>query len=328
MTKRIAIIGAGFGGLALAHALKDVAEITVFEKARGAGGRMSTRYADPYYFDHGAQCFTARTESFRDYLRPFLATGTVAEWQGNVVNLCRAQLPQPRIWYETHLVACPNMNSLCKSLLAGLDVKFSTEIVPLAEKHNGQWALFSKEGLSQGVFDWVISTAPPAQTLSLFHPHVNNDSPLHRVTLKGCYAMMLGFNRRWDHDWIAARIQKSCLKWISVNSSKPGRNADVTCLVVHSRNEWAEAHMNDDMEKAQAFLLAECENDTGLSLRDADFITTHRWRYSVVDHTEKSGPYCCPQTALASTSDWCLTSRIEEVWLSAMMLAEQLRAYC
>ena len=58
--KKIAIIGAGISGLTLAHQLKAHADIVVFEKARGVGGRMSTRYGDQFEFDHAAQFFTAR----------------------------------------------------------------------------------------------------------------------------------------------------------------------------------------------------------------------------------------------------------------------------
>lgn len=53
MKKRIAIIGAGSSGLTLAQQLKEYADVVVYEKACGVGGRMSTRYVDPFYFDHG-----------------------------------------------------------------------------------------------------------------------------------------------------------------------------------------------------------------------------------------------------------------------------------
>jgi hypothetical protein len=64
MKQRIAIIGAGISGLTLAQSLKEYADVVVFDKARGVGGRMNTRYADPFYFDHGTQFFTARSKSF------------------------------------------------------------------------------------------------------------------------------------------------------------------------------------------------------------------------------------------------------------------------
>ena len=71
MTK-IAIIGAGLSGLTAAHFLRDDADITIFEKSRSVGGRMSTRRAEPYFFDHGAQYFTAKTKPFQAFIQPLL----------------------------------------------------------------------------------------------------------------------------------------------------------------------------------------------------------------------------------------------------------------
>ena len=61
---KIAVIGAGLAGVSLAKNLADFADITLFEKSRGSGGRMSFRRAGPFSFDHGAQFFTARSEPF------------------------------------------------------------------------------------------------------------------------------------------------------------------------------------------------------------------------------------------------------------------------
>ena len=46
---KIAIIGSGLAGISTALLLKDQADVTLFEKARGVSGRMSTRMANPYY---------------------------------------------------------------------------------------------------------------------------------------------------------------------------------------------------------------------------------------------------------------------------------------
>ena len=321
---RIAIIGAGLSGLVLARELAGCGEVSVFEKARGVGGRMSTRYAEPFYFDHGAQCFTARTQAFRHFLEPYTAAGVVAEWKGKVINLEIGKKESKRLWFEPHLVASPNMNSLCKVLAEGVQVQSQCEVAPLAEKTTQGWQLLDKEGKSLGHFDWVISTAPPAQTVRLFSPHLQEDAPLRHVALKGCYALMLGFNKAWDKQWIAAKVRNNPIKWISVNSSKPGRNKDVTCLVAHSRNSWAEAHIDDDMAQAQAFLLEQFRLVTGIDAATADFVACHRWRYAIVEETHKTGSYFDPQQGLAATSDWCQTSRIEEVWQHAHILAHNI----
>ena len=58
---RVAVIGAGPAGAICARTLANHGvPVTVFDKGRGAGGRLSTRRADDARFDHGAQFLTAR----------------------------------------------------------------------------------------------------------------------------------------------------------------------------------------------------------------------------------------------------------------------------
>ncbi len=325
MRPRIAIIGAGISGLVLAHELKDAADVQVYEKARGVGGRMATRYADPFYFDHGAQCFTARTKAFQKFLTPYIETGMVAEWTGKVINIEAGKKITKRLWFEKHLVASPNMNSLCKYLAKDIPLQLQVEIAPISRKQKDGWHLKDKEGKELGRFDWVISTAPPAQANALFSGHVTKDEPLAQAKLYGCYAMMIGFNKPWDREWIAAKVHNNPIKWISVNSSKPGRNGDVTCLVAHSRNHWAEEHIDADMNTAQALLSEAFSNSTGIDITKADFLHTHRWRYAIVDETRQAGPYMDERLGLAATSDWAMTSRIEEVWIAAMELVQKIK---
>ncbi len=319
---RIAIIGAGLSGLTLARALSGVAEVTVFEKARGVGGRMSTRYAHPFYFDHGTQFFTARTAEFQRFLAPLIGQGIVAEWSGKVVTLAEGEKPEKRLWFEPHYVAAPNMNSLCKHLAEGLHVVTNTEIAPLEAGAPG-WDLQDTQGKTLGHFDWVISTAPPIQTRRLFAPMPEAVPP---VALQGCYALMLGFRQPWEKSWIAAKLRDEALDWLAVNSSKPGRDAAVTCLVVQSRNDWAEAHIDDDMETAQAYLFARFEAITGLSVADAEYRSAHRWRYALNAGEQTGAPMVHAPQRLAACGDWCTASRIEDVWLGAMKTAQMLKA--
>ena len=54
------------------------------EKARGPGGRMSTRRIDELRFDHGAQYFTARDADFRRQVARWLKEGTVQRWRARI----------------------------------------------------------------------------------------------------------------------------------------------------------------------------------------------------------------------------------------------------
>ncbi|EXI81308.1 MAG: Dehydrosqualene desaturase [Candidatus Accumulibacter sp. BA-94] len=85
-TPRVALIGAGIAGLSCAAQLQQAGlEVSLFDKSRGAGGRMSTRRGDGWQCDHGAQYFTARHPDFR---------AEVARWQQAGV----AALWAPRLW--------------------------------------------------------------------------------------------------------------------------------------------------------------------------------------------------------------------------------------
>ena len=198
------------------------------------------------------------------------------------------------------------------------------EVAPLTEKAADGWHLTDKDGKALGVFDWVISTAPPVQSERLFASHLPADHPMRSAQLLGCYTLMIGFNTPWEKSWIGAKIQNSPLEWIAINSTKPGRNNSVTSIVVHSSNPWAEEHIDDAMEPAEHFLREEFERVTQIATRAADYFSCHRWRYALVGEAQPRAAFMDATAGLASAGDWCSASRIEEAWLNAMQLAEQL----
>lgn len=322
--KKIAILGSGLAGLSLANSLRERADVTVFEKARGAGGRMSTRYADPYFFDHGAQYFTARSKAFHAFLAPFIEDGTVAEWAPRVTTLSKDEAPYKRDWFEPHYVASPNMNSLCKALSERVDFQRATEIAQLEKSPEG-WVLSDKNGETHGPFEWVISTAPAAQTHTLYSPH-GDWGALGDVKMTGCYSLMLGLESAPDLPWDAAKVKNSPLGWIAINSSKPGRNADAFSLMAQSTNEWAEAHIDADIPEMQTLLVQELEALTGIDCSNAAYLTTHRWRYAAVQHAQEAPYMLDAENHLAACGDWFgeEAGRVEAAFSSAHHTAQKL----
>jgi renalase len=327
MKQRIAIIGAGFSGLTLAAQLAPIADVVVFEKARGVGGRMSTRYAQPYYFDHGTQFFTARTKPFKSYIEPYLRSGVIAQWTGKAITLEAHKKITDRLWFEPHYVACPNMNSLCKIISEGLAVQLGCEVAPLTKAQPDGWPLYDSSGKELGIYDLVISTAPSAQTVKLFNGLVAHDASFKSPQLLGCYTLMLGFNKPWDRSWIAAKVHNSLIEWIAINSTKPQRDTNVTSMVIHSNNGWAETHIDDDMQQAEIFFKQQLELLMDINCSAADYCSLHRWRYALVKEQKPLPPFFDGQAGLATTGDWCTASRIEDVWTNAMALAKQIKKH-
>jgi len=86
----IAVVGAGMAGLSCATTLQQAGyRVSLFDKSRSAGGRMSTRRDGSWQWDHGAQYFTARHPAFRTELRRWQDAGVAAAWPVQVAVLQR-----------------------------------------------------------------------------------------------------------------------------------------------------------------------------------------------------------------------------------------------
>ena len=323
--KRIAIIGAGLSGLVLARRLGDVAQVTIFEKSRGVGGRMATRYADDYEFDHGAQFFTARTRAFREFLQPLVEDGVVANWAPKFEELDRHGTRDRRDWGEKypHYVGMPRMNAVGKYLSTGLDVRTNTRIVEVRQGR-GTWNLVDSHERCYDGFDWLVLTAPAPQTATLAPANPGLSALAETREMRACFALMLGFENPLELPWQAAVVRDADISWMCVNSSKPGRDAPFT-LVVHSTNAWADAHVDDDIDAIRAHMLAEASAISGVDLRAADYCDVHRWRYANMDKHGGLESYVDDDANLAACGDWFLRGRVEAAFTSAHALASKLR---
>jgi predicted NAD/FAD-dependent oxidoreductase len=304
--QRIAIIGAGLSGLVLSRRLHDVADVTLFEKSRSVGGRIATRYADEYEFDHGAQFFSARTRAFRDFLEP-LIQGDFRSWRDDY----------------PHYVGMPRMNAIGKYLAQGLRVHTDTPVAEIG-RSRGKWVLLDASGNSFDGFDWLVLTAPAPQTASLASGFPELVTLCDTRDMHACFALMLGFAKPLELPWQAALVRNADISWVSVNSSKPGRKSPFT-LLVHSTNAWADAHVDDEIVGIRERLLDEASAVCGLDLRAADYCNLHRWRFANVDKQRGPRSYVHDDLQLAACGDWFVRGRVESAFTSATALASQLQ---
>ena len=316
---KIAIIGAGLAGLTLAQKLASQHQVTVFEKARGPGGRMSTRRADPYAFDHGAQYFTASDPQFQAFIDDQMQAGLIAPWPVEIALHGGA-----RISDKPKYVATPGMNAVCKALARPLDVQPQAHVETLISVPGG-WQLSFKDGAVAGPFDWVVSTAPAEQTQILLPEQFSGQASLRDVDMSGCFALMLGFEGPVDLPFAALKSATPPIGWMALNSAKPGRPA-ATALLIQSDNAWAEAHLDNDPSSVMQTLLDAGSELTGLDLASASHQVVHRWRYASTPKSAGRPFLIDPNLNLAACGDWCLGGKVEAAYLSAMALADQFQS--
>ena len=160
---RVGVVGAGVAGCALARKLTDAgAQVTIFEMGRGAGGRMATRKTRDMpglAINHGAPLFVASHDSFRDLIAPLVASGSVREWEGKVVDIdAKALRVEPRNLQAQAFVSSPDMTSMCEALIEGADARFGTQVARIG-KDGGDWVLYDKDQGELGRFDWTVWTS-------------------------------------------------------------------------------------------------------------------------------------------------------------------------
>jgi predicted NAD/FAD-dependent oxidoreductase len=313
-------------GLVVARSLHKRHDVAVFEKARGVGGRIATRYAGAYEFDHGAQFFTARSEEFQAFLKPLLEKGVIAPWGARFAERNRDEIGKIRQWGSDfpHYVGVPRMNAVCKWLAKGLDVRLGTAVSKLI-RDDRHWRLAAEPGNAVGEFDWVVMTAPAGQTAALCPA----ESPLRQIcagySMQACFALLLGFAEPLAFPVDATRVKDADISWISVNNSKPGRPIGCS-LLVHSTNAWADAHLDDDPQEIRGHLMREVSDVAGIRAHDAEYVELHRWRYANIG-AQQGQPFAIDhRNGLAAAGDWFARGRVEGAFHSARALSTELAA--
>ena len=319
--KKIAVIGAGLSGLTFAKSLNAKADITVFEKSRGIGGRMATRYAGDYEFDHGAQYFTAKGEAFQNFLEPYLEKNIVKDWQPNLVTLSKDGAKE-RISNHPSYVASPRMNTLAKEMAADLKLVGNTHIDKVTGAA-GAWQLYDKEGSSYGTFDEVVFAIPSHQAAVLMPESFEYLEQIKQVKMDAGFSLMLGFEKALNVDFDGAFVEGSPIGWISVNSSKPQRPRGFS-MMVQSQNQWAEGHKDDDKEKVHAMLLEEASQLINQDLSAAEHQVLHRWLYASTSVPAEQNFFHDESNQLACIGDWCIKGRVEAAFESGHQLAKKM----
>lgn len=323
----VGIIGAGIAGLSAAEALGSAGHrVTCIDKGRGVSGRASTRRADPYRFDHGAQYFTARDPRFRARVDEWVAEGVAARWDGRIAVIDRAGDAREHRDGPERFVGTPGMNAVAKHMAQGLDVRTSTRALALHRSENG-WSIEADVGPSLGPFDVVLVSTPAAQALPFVESSAELTSLAQGVAMEPCLAAMVAFERPYDVPFDGAFVNVGGLAWICRDSSKPGRSAG-DAWVLHAGAAWSRAHVEHDRGEIASLLIDELVSATGRATPPVAHVDVHRWMYSLARDPLEAGAVFDAAAGLGLCGDWLCGSKVQGAWLSGRKLAELVDLHC
>lgn len=313
---KIAILGCGVAGLSAARELRrNGVDVTLFDKSRGVGGRMSTRYAGDWEFDHGAQYFTVQDPDFQAEIDAAIDAGVVSSWEAKALYLKTGHLSADT--GRQRYVGQPRMNSLPKYWAEGFDVHLGKRVSSIRKSMT--WSLQFEDGTSVDGFDGVISTLPPAQAALILPEDFGAASAVSSAQMHVCFCLMVGLAATFNLGWDTLRVKDLPIDWISINHAKPGRSQDVGTIVIHSEAGWSDAHVDADRDWVQDVMLKSASALLGLPLEKAPHIALHRWLYA----SNKTSPDtdCLRGQGFVVAGDWCLGGRVQGAWLSGRAAA-------
>jgi len=312
MDERIAVIGAGIAGLALARRLaKAGAAVTVFEKAAVIGGRLATEATPFGGFDTAAQYVSARGPAFRAFLARASAMGASAVWR-----------PVGKDRNDEWHVGIPGMSGLVMPLRDGFSVQHGAEVTAVERAGDAFSLVLAGAGEPAGPFARVIAAVPAARASALLgHFGAPFDRIASEVAMGPCWALLAAFDARLPIEADIVRRPEDDLAWAARNGSKPERQGET--WVGHAAIGWSRANRDADEAAVREGLLRRLDALAG-PLPPPTHARVQLWSEALVERPLGAPFLLSEDRRLGAAGDWCLAARAEAAFQSAEELAATL----
>lgn len=326
--RQIAVIGAGMAGLACAEALAAAGHhVSLFEKSRGLGGRMSTRRSsntdDSWQCDHGVSLFTARSNEFRQKVACWQRAGII-----DSIDNVEPQQERSRLYYGV-----PRMNSIahhmlnsCQHLSGSITCHLNTRVNAI-QRHSTGWSLSTATpvNLAQNTWQAVVLAIPAAQAASLLESSSAAYKLAQTVKMLPCWVVIAVPEHPLELPWKISTKEGSPLEKVLCDSNKKGRTGRQTWLL-QARADWSNTQLNASPESVTQQLLTAFNTITGSTVGNMQ-THAHRWLYATSRGVNAHKYWLDNATGLSLCGDWLLQGDVESAWLSGNSLGHTLNRW-
>jgi renalase len=343
----IAIVGAGIAGITCASELQAAGYqgITIFEKSRGVGGRLTTRRMHQTCVDRGTCYISPKGEEFRKLIDRLIADNIVETWT-DTTHLLTANgdmLADPNIY--PRYVAPSGMNQIAKYLAQDLDIRFGRRAISI-QPEGHLWRLeIDGTNPTEILARKVILAIPAPQAVDLLAPlaHILPVEFLHdlkavefypSIAIAACYtATQLA---QWETTYPQIK-SVTCqgdpiLAWVGLDSSKR-QQLSPPVFVLQSTAEFATKYAEPQSTAIASLLMLERASERFFPwFRDFQWQEPHLWRYAIAKSARSFSSNTAADSYLSidipapllCIGDWCRGSKVEDAFLTGVAVATAL----
>lgn len=230
-TPKVGIVGAGVAGASCAGVLAAAGwDVDVFDKARGVGGRLSTRRFEQGWATLGTPFLSAKREPFRGQLRDWARQGWVSAVRGNIWQ-GRATISWAEAQLQNHYRPTIEPSQLVRRLLGTARLHTGQRVTALEPR-----TLVFEDGRRLADYDCVVCSVPTPQAIPML-----DALPLLRERIEAVrYRPIWSFLMRWEGGPAADVIKfDDHLLNLAVRQDAGGAGL----WAVHSSHEFAETYL-------------------------------------------------------------------------------------
>ncbi|WP_435157634.1 NAD(P)/FAD-dependent oxidoreductase [Haladaptatus sp. DFWS20] len=289
---RVAVVGAGVAGLGVAYALRDSAEVTLFERAERVGGRAATREQGCIY-DTGANYIKGNDERVSRVIRE-LSDGLVEVEEPVWTFDADGDISEGRDEDTPKWTYRDGIETLGERLLdaSGATVRTDTRIAGL--RRDDDWFIEDTDGREFGPWDELVLTPPAPITASLLNLVEWDDDRrqelrehVGHVPFRTILSVALHYPFELDRPYYALvnTDKEHNIGWVARESCKPGHvPAGESLLVVQMAPDWSAKHYDhEDSEIAVAVADHTADLFADHALAAPDWYDVVRWRDALPD---------------------------------------------
>lgn len=319
MTQQTAVIGAGLAGLACGQAMRRAGcYVEVFEEERVIGGRVATMRQGTQTFDHGAQYVTARGVNFGSYLDEVTATGYASRWLPRT-NEGGENGVQMLPW----VVGTPGMASIVRPLAEGLRIHTGRRVHTITRsevKGVAGWMIWFDDQTTAGPFHAVAICVPAPKARLLLGRLDDMASQLARARMMPCWSLMIHFDKAVLPNQDVFSDMSEVIRWISRNSSKPGRSRSGESIVVHASPGFSREAEDVEPDVIAGELWDEVRRALSLTTAQPVHMSAYLWRHGLVDQSLGESYLFSSKHMVGVAGDWCLGRLAEHAYESGFLL--------